>query len=84
VGALVTGFEMRWPIVDPDVSRAVLMAQAVADLKAELPALGLVALSAPVFTWHAGGALHNHRQVLVARLAVRDQLTPSTGTVADD
>ena len=81
---MVNHFEMRWPVVDPDVPRSTLLAQAVGDLKTELPALGLVPLSAPVFTWHAGGSLHHHRAVLVARLAVRDQLTPSSGTVADD
>lgn len=56
-------FEMRWPVLDPDMPRAELLREAAADLQRELPALGLRPLSHPVFTWHPG-------PWLVARCAV--------------
>jgi hypothetical protein len=49
------------------------MAEALADLRHELPGLGLIALSSPVFTWVTAPKLHKHAgPFLVARLAVRD------------
>lgn len=67
-------FEMRWPILDPDRTRAELMAEAAGDLAHELPLLGLRALSAPVYSWVDGAAgPQRHRgPMLIARLAVSD------------
>lgn len=54
-----------------------LISEAMADLKHELPGLGLVALSMPVFSWVTSPKLHRHAgPFLVARLAVRDELRP--------
>jgi hypothetical protein len=46
----------------------------VGYLKHELPILGLVPLSAPVFSWITDLKLHRHAgPFLMARLAVRDE-----------
>jgi hypothetical protein len=64
---------MRWPVLDPEIPPRDLIAEAVADLGHELPLLGLIALSSPVFTWAIAPKLHRHSGTfLVARLAVRD------------
>lgn len=60
-------FEMRWPVTDPARPRPDLIREAAQDLDAELPGLGLKAVSAPVYTWHQNG------RWLVARFAVTDE-----------
>jgi hypothetical protein len=70
---LPTVFELRWPVVDPEQPVADLIAEALGYLKHELPILGLVPLSAPVFSWITDLKLHRHAgPFLMARLAVRD------------
>lgn len=73
-------FEMRWPVLDTGMDQQELIQEALADLKHELPELGLLPLSHPVFTFVTSPKLHKHAgPFLVARLAVRDQPKPPTG-----
>lgn len=66
-------FEMRWPVLDPARPPAELIAEATADLEAELPALGLRQLSAPVWSWIIAPKVNRHAgPFLVARFAVTD------------
>lgn len=64
---------MRWPVLDPAMPAADLIAEAAADLGPELLALGLRPLSAPVWSWIVAPKLNRHAgPFLVARLAVAD------------
>lgn len=66
-------FEMRWPVLDPAMPEADLIAEASADLGPELAGLGLRPLSAPVFSFVVAPKLNRHAgPFLVARLAVSD------------
>jgi hypothetical protein len=70
-------FEMRWPIIDHNLTRRELMEEAREDLTVELDKIGLCPLSHPVFSWpdpftHAGA-------YLVARLAVAEYSRSAVG-----
>lgn len=70
---MVQFFEMRWPVLDPGMPPGDLIAEAMADLNVELPALGLRQLSAPVFYWIVAPRINRHAgPFLVARVAVND------------
>jgi hypothetical protein len=47
----VETFRMVWPVIDTRRTRAELMAEATADLRAEYEALGVRPVSAPNFTF---------------------------------
>lgn len=47
----VETFKMVWPVIDSRRTRSELMAEAVADLRAEYEALGVRPVSAPNFTF---------------------------------
>jgi hypothetical protein len=64
-------FEMRWPVEDAMMTRSELMEEAYQDILEELPRLGLVPMSAPVYRWHP------ERRELVARLAVTPERIPA-------
>lgn len=61
-------YEMRWPVIDHNMTRTELIQEALTDLDKELAACGYRALSHPVFTWP--DPFRNGGATLVARLAV--------------
>jgi hypothetical protein len=72
---MATPFEMRWPVLDPDEPPAAFKVRALDELKVELDALGLVALTGPAFTWEICPTVVGGRgPFLVCRLEVRDAL----------
>jgi hypothetical protein len=71
---------MRWPVLDRERDQQELIQEALGDLGHELPILGLVPLSHPVFSFVISPKLHKHSgPFLVARLAVRDQYNQPMG-----
>ena len=72
---MATPFEMRWPVFDPDEPAAKFKARALDELKVELNALALVALTPPAFAWEMHRGIDGRPgPFLVCRLTVRDHV----------